>query len=232
MKYSIYDRKFRGYLIQALVFGAVLLALGNIAFNTIQNLENRGIASGFSFLEEEAGFDITMHLIDYDETSTYGRALLVALINTLTVSALGIVIATGLGVFLGIARLSSNWLLSRIATAYVETLRNVPLLLQIFFWYFAVFQSLPHPRNSFQLFDFIFLNVRGLFVPSLGLTSGILIWILGVVGTCLLVLWYKKTTVREKKSEEVRSPGWFFGGMAFFILFAVDATLSSNANKK
>ena len=134
--------------------------------NTLDNLARRGIASGFGFLDSGAGFGIAMSLVEYSEASTFGRAFLVGLLNTLLVSAIGIVAATVLGFAIGVARVSSNWLLARLAGAYVETLRNIPLLLQIFFWYFAVLRALPAPGRSLELGGAIFLNNRGLYLPS------------------------------------------------------------------
>jgi general L-amino acid transport system permease protein len=129
------------------------------------NMARQGIASGFGFLFSVAGFDITPQLIEFGPDSTYARALLVAVLNTLFVSAVGIVLATVLGFMLGIARLSSNWLLSRLAGAYVEFARNIPLLLFVFIWYYGVLRALPAPRNGLKLLDAVFLNNRGLIVP-------------------------------------------------------------------
>ncbi|WP_438765149.1 amino acid ABC transporter permease [Kushneria sp. TE3] len=157
---------------RALFFQILLLAsvLGVIAFlvhNTMANLDARGIRTGFDFLDYRAGFSISQTLIDYaSNASTYGRTFLVGLANTLLVSALGIGAATIIGFLVGLARLSPNWLLARLAGAYVEIFRNIPLLLQILFWYFAVLRALPSPRQSLSLFDSFHLNVRGLVMPS------------------------------------------------------------------
>jgi len=129
-------------------------------------MARQGIASGFGFLDSTAGIGISMSLIPYTEASSYGRAFLVGLLNTLLVSAISIAIATVIGFAVGLSRLSSNWLLARIAGAYVEILRNIPLLLQIFFWYFAVLRALPAPRQSLSPFGGVFLNNRGLYLPS------------------------------------------------------------------
>ncbi len=134
--------------------------------NTAANLRRQNIASGFGFLDRTAGFDVSQTLIAYDNSSTYGRAFLVGLLNTLLVAVLGIVLATTLGFIIGIGRLSTNWLVARLATVYVELIRNVPVLLQLFFWYFAVLKALPPPRQSLSLFGGGFLNVRGLYLPA------------------------------------------------------------------
>ena len=145
----------------------VTVAFGwSIFENTQANLRRLGIASGFDFLSSPAGFDIIQTLIPYSPTSSYGRVFWVGLLNTLLVSALGVVLATLLGFVIGIARLSKNWLISRLALVYIETFRNIPLLLQIFFWYFAVLRAVPAPRQSLSLGDVIFLNIRGLYLPA------------------------------------------------------------------
>ncbi|MBV1886535.1 MAG: ABC transporter permease subunit, partial [Parvibaculaceae bacterium] len=134
--------------------------------NVATNLRQQNIASGLSFLGEEAGFGISQTLIAYSEQSSYGRALWVGLLNTLLCAAVGIFFASLLGFSIGIARLSSNWLVAKLAAAYVDLLRNVPLLLQIFFWYFAVLRSLPGPDDSYAIGGSFFLNNRGIFLPA------------------------------------------------------------------
>ncbi|MFG0834698.1 amino acid ABC transporter permease [Aeromonas bivalvium] len=161
-----YDAKVRALIFQCLAVAAVLGFLFYIISNALANLEARGITTGFGFLGNTAGFGILQSLIPYDETHTFGRTFLVGLLNTLLVSALGIILATLLGFVLGVARLSKNWLVSRIATIYIETFRNIPLLLQIFFWYFSVLRTLPSPRASVDLGGLAFLNVRGFYLPK------------------------------------------------------------------
>lgn len=182
---------------QAVVLAGALALAAWFVGNTLDNLSERGIASGFGFLDSTAGFSIIFTLIDYSELSTYGRAFLVGLLNTLLVSAVGIVAATILGVLVGVARLSTNWLVARLATVYVETFRNIPLLLQIFFWYFAVLGAMPQPRASLSLFGVMFLNNRGLFVPKPLLTPGF--WIASALlaaGTAAAVLLWRRARVR------------------------------------
>ena len=134
--------------------------------NAAENLARAKIATGFGFWDNTAGFDISQTLIDYSTTSTYGRAFWVGLINTLLVAALGIVLATILGFLIGIARLSKNWLVARMAGFYVEIIRNIPLLLQLLFWYNAVLKALPAMRESLAIPGGGFLNNRGLFLPQ------------------------------------------------------------------
>ncbi|ERI50295.1 amino acid ABC transporter permease [Pseudomonas sp. EGD-AK9] len=171
----------RAWLFQIIAVVAVV-ALGWFLFqNTQANLEKRGIISGFSFLGNSAGFGIAQHLIDYSESDTYGRVFVIGLLNTLLVSVIGIVLATILGFILGVARLSPNWLISKLATVYIEIFRNIPPLLQILFWYFAVFLTLPGPRQSLEIGETFFLNSRGLYLPapspseSFGLFVGVLL---------------------------------------------------------
>lgn len=158
--------RLRAVLFQALILAAVLAGAAYLAGNTLHNLKVRGIATGFHFLSSESGFGIIQHLIAYDETSTFGRVFLVGLLNTLLVSVLGIIGATVLGFIVGISRLSRNWLVSKLAAGYIETFRNIPLLLQIFFWYFGVLRALPPPRGSIAFGEAVFLNIRGVYLPS------------------------------------------------------------------
>jgi len=163
--FSFSNPAVRAWLYQLIAIAAVLAVAGYLIHNTIINLANRGITSGFDFLERSAGFGIVQHLIDYTESDTYARVFLVGLTNTLLVSALCIVLASFLGFFIGLARLSDNWLLRKISTVYIETFRNIPPLLQIFFWYFAVLRNLPGPRQALNAFDLAFVSNRGLYIP-------------------------------------------------------------------
>lgn len=161
----LYDARIRALLYQALTVLLFLLVVGYLAHNTVQNLATRGIASGFKFLDQPTGFGVTMSLLPYDELSSYGRAYFVGVLNTLLVAGLGVLLASVLGFLVGIARLSNNWLLSRLAGAYVELVRNVPLLLQILLLYFGVLQALPKLRDSIDIGGVVFINIRGIFAP-------------------------------------------------------------------
>ncbi|MBN8995701.1 MAG: amino acid ABC transporter permease [Rhizobiales bacterium] len=145
------DPLFRSIIIQLLLAAALIAFVWWIAHNTIVNLRRLNIASGFDFLWERSGFDIGQTLIRYTQDSTYGRALLVGFLNTLLIAVLGIVFATIIGLILGIARLSRNWLVAKLATVYVEVIRNIPVLLQLLFWYKAVLSVLPNPKQGFIL---------------------------------------------------------------------------------
>src|SRR5580698_3709176 len=175
----------------------LVLGLGwlgyEFALNAETNLQARQIASGFGFLRNTAGFGVDFSLIPYSETDSYGRVFLVGLLNTLLVAAIGIVLATLLGFSIGIARLSSNWLVARLGGLYVETIRNLPLLFQILFWYLAVLGTLPAPRQSVSIFGAVFLNNRGVVVPALrpapGAIDVVIAFGLGVLATITLAIW-------------------------------------------
>ncbi len=159
------DARVRGVVYQAALFAA-LAALVVFAWrNAVANMTARGIPMGFGFWDDIAGFDINQSLISYSALSTYGRAFWVGLLNTLMVGAISIALATPLGFLVGVARLSPNFLLSRIALVYVELMRNTPLLLQLLFWYNAVLKSLPGPKQSHALYGLVYLNNRGFYLP-------------------------------------------------------------------
>ena len=155
----------RAIVWQTLAIAVVVAIVAAVAFQTVTNLRARGIASGFDFLGRAAGFEIARGPIEFSSRDTYARALVVGLVNTLRVSLLAIGLATTLGVALGLARLSNVWVASAIARAYVEVVRNTPLLLQLLFWY-SLAQALPAPRDALNPLPGVFLCFRGLFFPS------------------------------------------------------------------
>jgi len=197
------DPAIRALFYQALLLIAVVLFGMYIFGNTAANLEKQGIATGFAFMETTAGFGIITHLIDYSEASSYGTAFLVGLFNTLLVSASGIIAATIIGVIIGIARLSKNWLVARLAMVYIETFRNIPLLLQIFFWYFAVLRALPSPKNSVSFADGVFLNNRGIYMPSSILGDGfslvVVALVIAIIAIIVIARWARK---RQEKTGQ------------------------------
>lgn len=190
------DPRYRALFFQILVLGGVILFGAYIVNNTLDNLERRGIASGFGFLSKTAGFDIQLTLIEYNEESSYGMSFVVGLLNTLLVSGIGIFFATIIGFLIGIARLSRNWLISRLAAVYIEILRNIPLLLQIFFWYFAVLRALPSPRNAISVFDSMFLSIRGLATPRPIFEPGfgyiVIAFFVAVAAAIIVAVWAKR----------------------------------------
>ena len=195
-KLSLSDPKVRAWLFQIITVVAVV-SLGWFMFDNVQtNLEHRGITSGFGFLERSAGFGIAQHLIDYTESDSYARVFVIGLLNTLLVSFIGIFLATILGFIIGVARLSPNWMINKLATVYVEVFRNIPPLLQILFWYTAVFLTLPGPRQAHGFFDMFFVSSRGLNMPSAIPAEGA--WpfaisiVLAIVAVVLMARWANK----------------------------------------
>ncbi len=161
------DPIIRGYFYQALLVAIVGGLVYWLGLNAIQNLTAQGKSLGFDFLGNTAGFDVSYALIPYSRVSTYLDVFLVGLLNTLLVSLISIVLATILGFFLGISRLSRNWLVAKVAAVYVELTRNIPLLLQLFIWYFAVLKVMPSVKQSHAFWDMVFVNQRGVFIPAL-----------------------------------------------------------------
>ena len=188
------DERARGVLFQLLLVLGLALFVAFIASNTIANLQRAGLASGYGFLFDTASFDINQRLVTYSSTSSYGRAFIVGGANTILVAAMGVVAATIIGFLAGVLRLSSNYLISRTTAVYVEFIRNVPVLLQIIFWW-LIMLALPRVRESLSIGDSIFLNNRGIRVPAPIFESGsaiVLATILaGVVATILISRWAK-----------------------------------------
>ncbi|HUJ88120.1 MAG TPA: amino acid ABC transporter permease [Burkholderiales bacterium] len=195
--WSLYDLRVRAILYQVLLVAAVGLVAWFLIYNTAHNLESRKIASGFGFLKREAGFAIgETTLISYNAADTYLRALTVGVLNTFRVSVIGVIAATLLGTLIGLARLSRNWLLSRLAAGYVETLRNVPLLVQLFFWYTVISDNLPGPRHALAPLPGVFLSNRGIALPVVQAHPAHA-WIaaaliVGMVAAWLLTRWAKR----------------------------------------
>ena len=156
------DPRFRAVLYQALLIVAVLAVAAYLVDNTLDNLQRRNIRTGFGFLQQESGFYISESLIPSDAADSYGRAFVVGLLNTLKASAIGIVLATAIGLVIGLARLSANWLVARLASVYVEAVRNVPLLLQLFFWYTVITTLLPAAQQALKPLPGVFLSKSGL----------------------------------------------------------------------
>ena len=220
---------------RATVFQLLLvLALGSFAYylfdNTLTNLDQRGISTGFGFLSNEAGFGIVQSLIEFDETHTFGRTFLVGLLNTLLVAGLGIILATLIGFLMGVARLSHNWLIAKLATVYIETFRNIPLLLQIMFWYFAVLQPLPRPRQSIDVGGALFLNNRGLYLPApvfeQGFGAVFTAFVFAVVAVFFMLRWAR---LRQERTGQpfhgvLASLGLLIG-LPLLVFFAAGAPL-------
>lgn len=218
------DPTFRSIIYQIAVLGIVAYVAWYLVSNTMHNLSIRNITTGFDFLDREAGFAIGESSIAYSPADTYKRAILVGIVNTLQVSAMGIILSTLLGTIIGVARLSSNWLVARLATVYIEAIRNVPLLIQLFFWYALITESLPGPRQALNPVDGVFLSNRGLKFPALQGDS--LSWILyglllAVLGTFAFYYWSRKRQEKTGKTFPVFRSGLFmmlaFPLIAYFL---------------
>ena len=189
---------------QLLTLLVVILIFGFFSYNAQVNMENRGITFGYGFLSQESSFDVQFSLIEYDGSHTYFRAYLVGLLNTILVSVIGIIFATIIGVVIGIARLSNNLLINKAAAYYVEFFRNIPLLLQIFFWYFAALRALPLPENADPIFGVFFLTIKGLFVPAF-VWNNLDIFLYSVLAAIISIIVIKSYSnkLREKEGKHI-----------------------------
>ncbi|MGC4023913.1 MAG: ABC transporter permease subunit [Mesorhizobium sp.] len=210
IRFSWSDQRVRSVIWQVVIVGAVMAAIWWLVRNTAYNLETRGIVTGFGFLDRQSGLPITEHLITYSPTDTFRRALIVGLLNTLKVTIVGIILATILGTLIGVARLSKNWLLSKATGFYVEAIRDVPLLLQLFMWY-ALLRTLPGPRQALNPIDSIFLSNRGLTMPRIewiGDQSGALIALtVGILATLI----YRRSMRSRQRKDGRRRRVWPMG---------------------
>jgi general L-amino acid transport system permease protein len=227
------DPKKRGILFQIVLFVAVGFLFYEAFENARENLVKQKIASGFGFWNNTAGFDIGQRLIEYSNTSSYGRAFWVGLLNTLLVAAIGIFFATIFGFLIGIARLSKNVLINGFATVYVELIRNTPLLLQLLFWYNAVLKALPEVRDSAKLPGGIFLNNRGLFTPEPVLAPNFsFVWLMLLVGLIGYFL-YSRYAKKKQEATGQQSPVLLVGlgliiGLPLIVYFLAGQPLSFN----
>ncbi|MFT3986578.1 MAG: amino acid ABC transporter permease [Aestuariivirga sp.] len=212
------DPKVRAVFFQAALLAVLLFLLYEIVHNTIANLHRLGKGFGYGFLSQTAGFDIIQRLIDYSSSSTYGRALEVGLLNTILIAVVSIATATIIGFTVGIMRLSSNWIVSRVATVYIEFFRNIPLLLQIFFWYnFVVIQSLPELKQAVSVGGLFFLSKKGFMFPAPvfgeGGWMGLVGLALAIVAIIIMVPWAKARLVSTGKPFPV-----FWASIGLLIL--------------
>src|SRR5690242_486686 len=196
-----------GFALQV-VFVLILIWIGYEVFtNAKTNLESQRIASGFGFLNNTAGFDVSQSLIPYSGSNTYTRVFLVGLFNTILVAVLGIFFATLIGFIVALGRLSPNWLISRVAGAYVEAVRNLPLLFQMLFWYLAVLAALPGPRQSISLFGMSYLSNRGLIVPRLigeaGFDPFLIAFLVAIVASIILRTYARRQLFQHGKAIRI-----------------------------
>ena len=190
---------------QLLTLLAVILVFGFFAYNAQVNMENRGITFGYGFLSQESSFDVQFSLIEYDGSHSYFRAYLVGLLNTILVSVIGIIFATVIGIVVGIARLSNNYLIERTAAIYVEFFRNIPLLLQIFFWYFAALRALPLPEKAEPIFGVFFLTIKGLFVPAF-IWNNLDVFIYSVIASIISIIFVRFYAKKKQENEGKQTP--------------------------
>jgi len=222
---------YKKLLPQTLTILVVILVFGFFTYNAQVNMENRGITFGYGFLSQESSFDVQFSLIEYDGSHSYFRAYLVGLLNTILVSVIGIIIATIIGVIVGIARLSKNYLIERTAAVYVEFFRNIPLLLQIFFWYFAALRALPLPQKAEPMFGVFFLTIKGFFVPAF-IWNNLDVFIYSILAAIISIIFVKIYANKKQEAEGKQTPvlyisiglllilpllSFFIGGASFYV---------------
>ncbi len=222
---------FKKILPQLLTLVVVILVFGFFSYNAQVNMENRGITFGYEFLSQESSFDVQFSLIEYDGSHSYFRAYLVGLLNTILVSVIGIIFATIIGVVVGIARLSSNYLIERTAAIYVEFFRNIPLLLQIFFWYFAALRALPLPEKAEPMFGVFFLTIKGFFVPAF-VWNNLDIFVYSVIAAIIAIVFVRIYAKKKQENQGIQTPVLLISiglliilPLLSFFLGGVDATV-------
>ena len=215
-------QRLNGLLWQIVVVGIAVAVVAWLWSNALHNLSVRRISTGFAFLGREAGMPIADSWLAYSPKDPYVRAFLVGIVNTLRVAVIGIVLATVVGTLVGIARLSSNWLVSRLAAIYVEVLRDIPLLLQLLFWY-VLMQGLPAARAAWKPIEGVFLSNRGLILPSIPIAEANL-WVIGVAVLGLIVLYFlRRRLIAQQMADGRTRHAWPF---ALLLLVVVPALVS------
>ena len=214
---SLDDPRVAGLFWQVVVVGIAIAIVAFLWSNAIHNLSARRISTGFSFLGREAGMPIADSWIDYTPKNTYLRAFIVGLVNTLRVAVIGIVLATVIGTLVGIARLSSNWLLARLAAIYVEVLRDLPILLQLLFWY-VLMQGLPAARQAWQPVEGVFLSNRGLIIPSFPLREANCWAILALVAGLIVLHFVRRRLIAQQMLDGKARPAWPYAAGLLVVL--------------
>ena len=202
---------------QVLTLAFIISVIAYFSYNAQINMGNRGISFGYGFLSPEASFDITFSMIDYDGSYSYARAFLVGLLNTLLVSVIGIILCTILGVTIGIGRLSQNYLIAKAAEWYVEIFRNVPLLLQIFFWYYGALRLLPMPENAISFNDISFLTIKGWYIPKFLWTNFSIFFSSVIVSIIAIFFVFKHAKKQREEFGKHVSAGWISIAIFFII---------------
>ena len=199
------NAKVRNYLPQALTLLFIVFLIGYFTYNAQVNMDNRGIDFGFHFWGQEASFDIQFSLIEYDGSFSYCRAYLVGVLNTILVAVIGIFFATILGVIIGISRLSSNYLIAKVAEWYIEIFRNVPLLLQLFFWYFAALRALPLPKDAINFFDASYLSVKGFYIPRF-IWTNLDIFLYSIIAAVVSIFFVYSYARKKQEQTGIQTP--------------------------
>lgn len=207
--------KLKKILPQLLTLLFIVLIFGFFTMNAQDNMDTRGIEFGFGFLSKEASFDIQFSLIDYDGSHSYARAYLVGLLNTLLVAFIGIILATLLGIVIGVARLSPNYLIRKTASFYIEFFRNIPLLLQIFFWYYAALRALPTPEAATLLLGSSFMTIKGLFTPA-PIWTNFDVFFKALVIAMVLIFFFIRYAKKKQEHEGKQLPT-FIISLAIFM---------------
>jgi general L-amino acid transport system permease protein len=223
-----HDPAVRGVVFQILFVAAVVALGAFLVHNTMDNLARQNIATGFGFLGREAAFGIGESLIAYSPADSYARAFLVGLTNTLYVAALGIVLATILGTVMGLARLSSNWLIAKLAQIYVEIFRNIPLALQLFFWWGLLRGSAPAPRQAWQPLPDVFVSNRGIVFP-VPHAHPVHPWMLGALVAAIAAAWAVARWARLRQARTGRPFPSFWGGLALILGLPLAVFLAAGA---
>ena len=221
------DPKVRSIVLQLIALALVIFFGWMFVHNARENLAAQKIATGFGFLENTAGFGISQTLIPYSETSTYGRAFVVGLLNTLLVAVVGIILATIIGFLVGIGRLSKNFMIRLLSTCYVELLRNLPPLFQILFWYLAVLSALPSPRQGINLFGEVIISNRGLIVPRplFGEGTALVLW---AIGLALLMIILIGGWARSRQEDTGQRFPMLWVGLGLIIVIPLIAMFWTN----
>ena len=193
-------------------------------------MENRGISFGYGFLSQESSFDVQFSLIEYDGSHSYFRAYLVGLLNTILVSAIGIIFATIIGVVVGIARLSNNYLIKRSAAVYVEFFRNIPLLLQIFFWYFAALRALPLPEDAEPILGVFFLTIKGFFIPAF-IWNNLDVFLYSIIAAIITIFFVKNYARKKQENDGTQTPVLLIS-IALLVIFPLISFLVGGVSLK
>ena len=211
------NKKLKRFLPQFITVAGIVFVFGFFAYNASVNMDNRGIDFGLRFLGEESSFDIQFTLIEYSGASSYAKAYLVGLLNTILVAAIGIFFATIIGVVVGISRLSSNYLIYKVSEWYIEIFRNIPLLLQLFFWYFAVLRLLPLPQNAEVLFGISYLTIKGWYVPAF-IWTNFNIFLYSVVASIISIIFVRNYARKLQENQGKQLPVFILSFSLLIIL--------------